>query len=116
MWRHDLSREMAPPAERRADEKSPPIIIDIGTDMPSCQMACGRILVLMPRKQEVMIETETVARHSGAVNFTRPNWELVRRVAAHRGMATGGRISVSEVMNGLIDAARRELERELRGR
>lgn len=52
-------------------------------------------------------------RHVGAVNFTENVWQLLREVAMHRGRKTGGRVSVSEVVNQLVEDSRAKLEREL---
>jgi hypothetical protein len=65
-----------------------------------------------PRARSKTIE-ETGDRHSGSVNFRAEVWELLRRVAAHRAMAGGGRMSVSEVVNAVVEEARPKLEREL---
>ena len=52
-------------------------------------------------------------RHVGAVNFTVEVWKLLREVAIVRGRKTGGRVSVSEVINELVENARPKLEREI---
>jgi hypothetical protein len=52
-------------------------------------------------------------RHAGAVNFDERVWTLLRDVAMHRGRKTGGRVSVSEVVNQLVEESRPKLEREL---
>lgn len=49
----------------------------------------------------------------GAVNFETEVWKLCREVAIVRGRKTGGRVSVSEVVNQVVEDARPKLEREL---
>ena len=53
------------------------------------------------------------ARHVCAVNFRDEVWRLLRKVAAHRGLKYGGRVSVSEVVNQIVEDARSKLEREV---
>ncbi len=47
------------------------------------------------------------------MNFTDSVWQLLREVAMHRGRKTGGRVSVSEVVNQLVEDCRAKLEREV---
>jgi hypothetical protein len=56
---------------------------------------------------------EVSPRHVGAVNFETEVWKLCRDVAIVRGRKTGGRVSVSEVVNQVVEDARPKLEREL---
>lgn len=53
-------------------------------------------------------------RHVGAVNFTIETWALLRDLAMVRGRKTGGRVSVSEVINQLVESMRPRLEREVK--
>jgi hypothetical protein len=52
-------------------------------------------------------------RHVGAVNFETPVWNLCRELAIVRGRKSGGRVSVSEVINQIVETARPKLEREV---
>ena len=49
----------------------------------------------------------------GAVNFETPVWNLCRELAIVRGRKSGGRVSVSEVINQIVETARPKLEREV---
>ena len=49
----------------------------------------------------------------GAVNFETPVWNLLRELAIVRGRKTRGRVSVSEVINQIVETARPKLEREV---
>lgn len=49
---------------------------------------------------------------ASAVYLRKKDWRLMRRVAEARSDANGGRSSVSKVVEGLIDQARRALEKE----
>ena len=56
---------------------------------------------------------EVSSRHVGAVNFETPVWNLLRELAIVRGRKTRGRVSVSEVINQIVETARPKLEREV---
>jgi hypothetical protein len=49
---------------------------------------------------------------TSAVNLRKPDWKLLRRVAEARADTQGGRPSVSGVLQSLIDASRKSLEKE----
>ncbi len=52
-------------------------------------------------------------KHMGAVNFDEGAWTLLRELAIHRARKTGGRVSVSQVINQLVEESRPKIEREL---
>lgn len=79
-------------------------------------MAYVTLYSRMPRtKSADKAEPSAEPRHSGSVNFTMAVWDLLRRIAAQRAMSGGGRMSVSEVVNALVEESRPKLERELKG-
>jgi hypothetical protein len=51
-----------------------------------------------------------------AIHIRKEDWNLLRSVAFRRAQATGGRVSVSEVVRALIEAHRSELEKEVKNR
>ena len=58
---------------------------------------------------------EKLEMATSAVNLPKGTWALLRRVAFRRAELYGGRISVSKVISGLVDAHREGLEKELEG-
>ncbi len=49
-----------------------------------------------------------------AIHIPKQTWSLVRAVAFRRAQQSGGRVSVSRLIAGLIERHRPELERELK--
>lgn len=47
-----------------------------------------------------------------AIHLQRPTWQLLRDVAFHRAK-NGGRVSVSKLINDLVEANRGKLEKEM---
>jgi hypothetical protein len=69
--------------------------------------------VRKPRASRTASELVTEdAYEQSAVNLKRSDWKLLRRVADARNEAHGGRRSVSAVLAGLIEDARKQLEKE----
>ena len=47
------------------------------------------------------------------VHLARDVWHLLRRVALARALKQGGRVSLGDVVVGLVERSRRDLEREI---
>lgn len=68
------------------------------------------------KKQAAQQQPDSLGKEvysASAVNLRKGDWKLLRRVAEARAELHGGRPSVSKVIEGLIDAARKGLEGEL---
>lgn len=47
------------------------------------------------------------------IHIPRDTWFLLRRVALQRSLQQGGRVSIGDVVAGLVERHRKDLEREL---